>query len=111
MDAWAEHLLFLSADISIRPEMDALRRVNAEEMAAHHAATLTAGVRQANAMATLVGEWAGIAFENRRRVIAPFSEPGKPNHTGTTEVEGAYCLLFLLCVSSASLGEGVSLIL
>ena len=32
----------------------------------------------------------GIAFENRRRVIAEFSEPGKPNDTGRPEVQGVF---------------------
>ena len=74
-----EHLPLLSADMSTRREMNALRRVNAEEMAAHHAGALAAEVRQANAMAALVdlriANAAGIAFENRRRVIETFSEP------------------------------------
>jgi pyruvate/2-oxoglutarate dehydrogenase complex dihydrolipoamide acyltransferase (E2) component len=87
-----EHLPLLSADMSTRREMNALRRVNAEEMAAHHAGALAAGVRQANAMATLVdlriANAAGIAFENRCRVI---------------EVQGAYLLFYvLLCVLSPS---------
>jgi len=93
-----EHLPLLSADMSTRREMNALRRVNAEEMAAHHAGALVAGVRQANAMAALVdlrnANASGISFENHRRVIEAFSEPGKPNDTGRTEVQGA-CLLSL----------------
>ncbi|KAF9516009.1 hypothetical protein BS47DRAFT_1327721 [Hydnum rufescens UP504] len=31
----------------------------------------------------------GIAYENRRRIIAEFSEPGKPNDTGRSEVQAA----------------------
>jgi small subunit ribosomal protein S15 len=93
-----EHLPMLSADMSTRREMNAHRRVNAEEMAVHHAGALAAGVRQANAMAALVdlrnANAAGIAFENRRRVITAFSEPGKPNDTGRTEVQGAYLPLY-----------------
>jgi small subunit ribosomal protein S15 len=89
-----EHLPLLSADMSTRREMNALRRVKAEEMAAHHEGALAAGVEQANVMAALVdlrnANAAGIAFENRRRVIAAFSEPGKPNDTGRTEVQGVY---------------------
>jgi len=92
-----EHLPLLSADMSTRREMNALRRVNAEEMAAHHEDALAAGVGQANAMAALVdlrnANAAGVAFENRRRVVAAFSEPGKPNDTGRTEVQGA-CFFF-----------------
>lgn len=30
----------------------------------------------------------GIAYENRRRIIATFSEPGKPDDTGRPEVQG-----------------------
>lgn len=30
----------------------------------------------------------GVAFENRRRVIAEFSEPGKPDDSGRPEVQG-----------------------
>ena len=106
-----EHLPLLSADMSTRREMNALRRVKAEEMAAHHEGALAAGVGQANVMAALVdlrnANAAGIAFENRRRVIAAFSEPGKPNDTGRTEVQGA-CFFFLASPSTASLKGGGS---
>jgi small subunit ribosomal protein S15 len=104
-----EHLPLLSADMSTRREMNALQRVKAEEMAAHHAGALAVGVRQANAMAALVdlrnANAAGIAFENRRRVIDAFSEPGKPNDTGRTEVQGAYLLSFF-ALRFVPLGEG-----
>ena len=105
-----EHLPLLSADMSTRREMNALRRVKAEEMAAHHEGALAAGVEQANLMAALVdlrnANAAGIAFENRRRVVAAFSEPGKPNDTGRTEVQGAYpSALFLASPSTAPLKE------
>ena len=104
-----EHLPLLSADMSTRREMNALRRVKAEEMAAHHEGALAAGVEQANVMAALVdlrnANAAGIAFENRRRVIAAFSEPGKPNDTGRTEVQGACFSLLLGSLSTASLKE------
>jgi hypothetical protein len=40
-----ERLQLLSADMSTRRDMNALRRVNVEEMAAHHAGALAAGVR------------------------------------------------------------------
>jgi hypothetical protein len=58
-DDWMRKLripLLLSADMSMRPGMNALWRVNAEEMAAHHAGALTVGVRQANTMTALVRE-------------------------------------------------------
>lgn len=32
----------------------------------------------------------GIAYENRQRCVAAFSEPGKANDTGRPEVQGAY---------------------
>jgi small subunit ribosomal protein S15 len=100
-----EHLPVLSADMDTRREMmttnwkrwdgaDAsANSKNVEEMSAHHETELAAGVVQANVMAKVVdlrnANAAGIAFENRRRVIEAFSEPGKPNDTGRTEVQGA----------------------
>ena len=91
-----EHLPLLSADMSTRWEMNALRQVDSEEMAALHAGALAAGVRYANAMAALVdlrnADMAGIAFKNHRRVMEAFSEPEMPKDTGGTEVQGA-CLL------------------
>jgi small subunit ribosomal protein S15 len=93
-----EHLPLLSADMSTRREMHAMRSVKVEEMAAQHEKELSAGVAQANVVAKLVdlrnANAAGIAFENRRRVIAAFSEPDKPNDTGRTEVQGAFFLPF-----------------
>jgi hypothetical protein len=90
--------------------MNVLREVNPEEMAAHHAAVLAVGVRQANAVAALVDlrneNTSGIAFENRRKVIAAFSEPGRPNHTRRTEVQGTYLpLLLALCFDCLSWGS------
>jgi small subunit ribosomal protein S15 len=98
-----EHLPLLSADMNTRHEMSTAnwqRGVgataipkNAEEMSAHHETELAAGAVQANVMAKVVdlrnANAAGIAFENRRRVIEAFSEVGKPNDTGRTEVQGA----------------------
>jgi small subunit ribosomal protein S15 len=99
-----EHLPLLSADMSTRREMNSLRRVKAEEMAAHYEGALAVGVEQANVVATLLdlrnANAAGIAFENRRRVVEAFSEPGKPNDTGRTEVQGACRFCFLCFVSS-----------
>lgn len=34
----------------------------------------------------------GVAFENRRRIVEAFGEPGKKNDTGRTEVQGTYPL-------------------
>ncbi|KAI9459662.1 mitochondrial ribosomal protein S15 [Lactarius psammicola] len=84
------HLPLLSADMATRREMNGMK---VEDMAAHHERELAAGVAQANAVARLVdlrnANAAGIAFENRRRVIAAFSELGMPNDTGRTEVQAA----------------------
>ena len=89
-----EHLPLLAADMDTRREMNALLSVNVEDMAAHHETELAAGVAQANVLAKVVNlrnaNAAGIAFENRRRVIAAFSEPGLPNDMGRTEVQGAF---------------------
>ncbi|KAH9164506.1 mitochondrial ribosomal protein S15 [Lactarius sanguifluus] len=80
------HLPLLSADMSTRREMNGLQ-----------GRELAAGVAQANAVARLVdlrnANAAGVAFENRRRVIEAFSEPGKPDDTGRTEVQAALLTL------------------
>jgi len=99
-----EHLPLLSADMSTRRETNTSSSwkssgglKQAEEMATHHEAEMDAGVAQANALAKLVdlrnANAAGIAFENRRRVIAAFSESGNPNDTGRTEVQAALLTL------------------
>lgn len=86
------HLPLLAADMNTRREMNG-SSVNAADMAAQHERALADGVEQANKLARLVdlrnANAAGIAFENRRRVVEAFSEPGKPNDTGRTEVQGA----------------------
>ena len=91
------HLPLLAADMSTRREMNGMQ-VKVADMAAHHERELAAGVDQANVLARLVdlrnANAAGIAFENRRRVIEAFSEPGKPNDTGRTEVQGARSFFF-----------------
>lgn len=103
-----EHLPLLSADMSTRHEMTVMTnsssggggagavshdRKGAEAMSAYHETQLAAGMTQANVLAKVVdlrnANAAGIAFENRRRVIEAFSEPGKPNDSGRTEVQGA----------------------
>ncbi|KAH9056867.1 mitochondrial ribosomal protein S15 [Lactarius vividus] len=82
------HLPLLAADMSTRREMGGVLGLKRE---------LAAGVAQANALARLVdlrnANAAGVAFENRRRVIAAFSEPGKPDDTGRTEVQAALLTL------------------
>jgi small subunit ribosomal protein S15 len=112
-----EHLPLLSADMNTRHQMTMMSnstsgggaggagagaRRGIEAMSAYHETQLAAGIVQANEVAKLVdlrnANAAGIAFENRRRVIEAFSEAGKPNDTGRTEVQGA----FLLCVCKPS---------
>ena len=100
-----EHLPLLTADMSTRHKMtmsggagakakaNGHRKGVMEAMSAYHETQLAAGIAQANVMARVVdlrnANAAGIAFENRRRVIEAFSEPGKPNDSGRTEVQGA----------------------
>jgi small subunit ribosomal protein S15 len=93
------HLPLLAADMSTRREINGMQQgMNVAEMGALHEREVAAGVEQANALARLVdlrnANAAGIAFENRRRVIAAFSEPGKPDDTGRTEVQGAHAIFF-----------------
>lgn len=45
----------------------------------------------------------GIAFENRRRIIDAFGEPGKKNDSGHTEVQGTSTLVSYL--TSANLNS------
>jgi len=94
------HLPLLAADMAMRREMNgkgAQASVKVAEMAAHHDQALATGVEQANALARLVdlrnANAQGIAYENRRRVVEAFSEPGKPNDTGRTEVQAALLTL------------------
>jgi small subunit ribosomal protein S15 len=91
------HLPLLAADMHTRREMNGGSVNAAADMAAHHERALEDGVKQANALARLVdlrnANAAGIAFENRRRVVEAFSEPGKPNDTGRTEVQAALLTL------------------
>lgn len=103
-----EHLPLLSADMSTRHKMmissgGANANANGndhpkgmEAISAYHETQLAAGVVQANVMARVVdlrnANAAGVAFENRRRIIEAFSEPGKPNDSGRTEVQGALSL-------------------
>lgn len=47
----------------------------------------------------------GIAFENRKRIVAAFSRPGHPNDTGLPEVQGTCCSLF---ITSTALLKGPS---
>jgi small subunit ribosomal protein S15 len=108
------HLPLLSADMNTRHEMllsggaggahanANLPQKSVEAMSSYHETQLAAGMAQANVLARVVdlrnANAAGIAFENRRRVIETFSEPGKPNDSGRTEVQGALscCVCTLL---------------
>jgi len=112
-----EHLPLLSADMNTRHEMTVITnalsgggggggggggvnghsRKSVEAMSAYHETQLAAGTVQANVLAKVVdlrnANAAGIAFENRRRVIEAFSEPGRPNDSGRTEVQAALLTL------------------
>lgn len=92
------HLPLLTADMQTRREMrisGGTTTKAAAEMTAQHERAREIGRRQAEMVAKLVdlrnANAAGIAFENRRRVVEAFSEPGKPGDTGRTEVQGAFC--------------------
>jgi small subunit ribosomal protein S15 len=125
-----EHLPLLSADMNTRHQMTVMVQSSGggggandhspkdmEGMSAYHETQLATGVTQANELAKMVdlrnANAAGIAFENRRRVIEAFSEPGKPNDSGRTEVQGAsvVCLsapfsvplIFYMCFLAALL--------
>ena len=121
-----EHLPLLSADMDTRQQMtmagrggggrgaaaganaiasDSYRK-GVEAMSAYHETQLAVGMTQANVLAKVVdlrnANAAGIAFENRRRVIEAFSEPGKPNDSGRTEVQGALFSWFMsVCTPSS----------
>ncbi|KAI0299884.1 hypothetical protein BC826DRAFT_993928 [Russula brevipes] len=66
-------------------------------MTAQHGAELARGAAQADALGRVVdlrnASAAGIAFEDRRRIIAAFSGPGRVNDTGRTEVQAALLTL------------------
>jgi small subunit ribosomal protein S15 len=111
-----QHLPLLAADMHARREMGAQPRGRARrgdgweghadvtDMAAQHGAELARGAAQADALGRVVdlrnANAAGIAFEDRRRIIAAFSGAGRVNDTGRTEVQGA---CFLLVFSLACL--------
>ena len=90
------HLPLLAAQMQTRREMriGGTTTKAAAEMTAQHERAREIGRRQAEMVAKLVdlrnANAAGIAFENRRRVVEAFSEPGKPGDTGRTEVQGAF---------------------
>ena len=105
----SEHPPLLSADMSTRREMNALRLVNVEEMTVHHACVFAVGALRANAATALVNlrnvNATRIVFENHWRVIATFSEPGKLNDTRKTKVQGAYFPFFLFAFQPPLLGR------
>ena len=80
--------------------------VKAGDMSTHHEHVLVNGVlvAQVNALVRLVDLWnanaAGVAFENRRRVVEEFSELGESNDTGRTEVQCVCRLFFVPEISS-----------
>lgn len=103
------HLPLLAADMDTRREMNGAPGMKVADMNAHHDRALAEGVEQANALARLVdlrnANAAGIAFENRRRVIEAFceSEPWKAERYW--QDGGSRCVFTLwvsLSVSTAS---------
>lgn len=82
--------LSLERTLSVRkPKFAKVGEQSAESTEAYKATMLARVVDLRNANAR------GIAFENRRRCIAAFSEPGKPNDSGRAEVQGALFVAFV----------------
>jgi hypothetical protein len=101
--------------MNTRREMNALPRVNAEEMAAHHAGALAAGVRSANAMDAPVNRAMKMRLGSRLS-IAGGSSQRSLSLGSRTILEGRkckvrICLFFLPSVLTTSLEEGVCPIL
>jgi small subunit ribosomal protein S15 len=69
-----------------------------DQLEAVHASARARELRKAEALARVVdlrnANASGIAYENRRRIVEAFSESGKPNDTGRTEVQGMRLLVF-----------------
>lgn len=109
-----EHLPLLTAEMKTRHSMlgggsgandhhhHQGKGMGMDALSAFHETQLAAGRVQANELGKLLdlrnASAAGIAFENRRRIVEAFSEPGKPNDTGRTEVQG----VFVVTVCSAT---------
>lgn len=70
-----------SQDISNASETAAQRQVTSDEQTASDLMARITSLSNASAK--------GIAYENRRRIIVEFSEPGQPNDTGRSEVQAA----------------------
>ncbi|KAI0319474.1 hypothetical protein OF83DRAFT_1275621 [Amylostereum chailletii] len=85
------HLPVRSADMAT---MEAFTTMpGAAGMDAKHTVEMRLAVNNANTLARIVdlrnANAKGIAFENRRRIVEAFSQPGKPNDTGRPEVQAA----------------------
>ncbi|KAI0045673.1 mitochondrial ribosomal protein S15 [Auriscalpium vulgare] len=94
------HLPVLSADMGVaRIDSQSGFTLSSQgaKFSAVHDAQMSMEARNARALARLVdlrnANAPGIAYENRRRVVAEFSEPGKPNDTGRPEVQAALLTL------------------
>jgi small subunit ribosomal protein S15 len=72
-------------------EVGGIRRPKAWTITMHEEAEQTE-LKKANMLASVIdlrnANAGGIAYENRRRIVAAFSEPGKPGDTGRSEVQG-----------------------
>ena len=89
-----KELLFdVLPDLTVDAIMKSYNLTNTREILAKAGQTADFEQYKAKQFATLVdlrnANAAGLAFENRKRIIAAFSEPGKPNDTGLPEVQGA----------------------
>ncbi|KIM88887.1 hypothetical protein PILCRDRAFT_62247 [Piloderma croceum F 1598] len=73
-------------------EVGGIRRPKAWTMTLHEEAEQME-LKKANMLASVIdlrnANAGGIAYENRRRIVAAFSEPGKPGDTGRPEVQAA----------------------
>lgn len=77
---------FIGKDMSINPQrwMEQINEAEAKEVVKSNILARVVDMRNASAK--------GIAFENRRRCVEEFSEPGKSGDTGRPEVQGTVSL-------------------
>ena len=87
-------------------EVGGIRRPTAWTITMHEEAEKTE-LKKANMLAGVIdlrnANAGGIAYENRRRIVAAFSDPGKPDDTGCPEVQGTQpwsSLFYLLLLNS-----------
>lgn len=95
----AEKKLLFERLPPLTTEMGGVRQPGAWSVSKHAEAERLEMVK-ANMLARVIdlrnANAAGIAYENRRRIIATFSEGGTPNDTGRPEVQGMTTCYYLL---------------